>query len=151
MVVYIFPVDVGKVNRLELDAGLCESRIRGLGLQPVSDPTYREEARKVKRIRHKLGGKAPPNWVQLYLQGRIPPDQVEEVDEDDSIIVVDPELPFKAEDIADDFSFGNGTTIGGVRLKDGTWVDCGFVVFDHKDRAKVDKVIDRLKDIFMGR
>jgi len=152
MAVYIFPVDLEKVAQKKIDAGICESKIKALGLQPMNaDPTYREEARKVKRLRHKLGSNAPPNWVQEYMHGRIPPDLVEEVDEEDSIIIVDPELGFKAEDIADDFSFGNGTTIGGVRLKDGRWVPCGFVVFDHRDRGRVNAVRDRLKNIFMGR
>jgi hypothetical protein len=152
IVVYIFPIDVEKANRFEIDAGKCEEKIKALGLQPRNiDPTYREEARKVKRLRHKLGDKAPANWVQLHHQGRIPPSQIEEVGEDQSIIIVDLELGIKAEDIADDFSFGNGTTIGGVRLKDGRWIPCGFVVFSHEDRKKADAVIDKLKDIFMGR
>jgi hypothetical protein len=152
IVVYAFPIDVEKVRRMELDAGKCEEKVKALGLQPKNvDPTYREEARKVKRLHHKLGDEAPANWVQLYFQGRIPPSQIEEVEEDQSIIIVDPELGFKAEDIAGDFSFGNGTTIGGVRLKDGRWIPCGFVVFSHEDRKKADTVIDKLKDIFMGK
>jgi hypothetical protein len=151
IVVYVFPIDVEKVRQMELDAGKCEEKVKALGLTPKNvDPTYREEARKVKRLRHKLGDKAPANWVQLYLQGRIPPSQIEEVEEDRSIIIVDPELGFKAEDIADDFSFGNGTTLGGVRLKDGSWIPCGFIVFDHKDKPLADTQKEKLRNIFKG-
>ncbi|MEM2352450.1 MAG: hypothetical protein QXT26_08600 [Thermoproteota archaeon] len=128
MVVYVFPVDVEKVRRREVDAGKCDEKIRALGLKTMSyDPTYREEARKVKRLQ--------PDGTEL--------------DEKDSIIVVDPELGFKADDIVDDFSFGNGVTIGGVKLKDGRFIPCGFVVFDHMDKAKADKFISSLKSIFM--
>ncbi|MEM1540992.1 MAG: hypothetical protein QXJ07_06425 [Candidatus Bathyarchaeia archaeon] len=129
MVVYIFPVDVGKVGRREIDAAECDRKIRSLGLRTMSyDPTYREEARKVKR---------------LQPDGR-------EVDEGDSIIIVDPELGFKAEDIVDDFSFGNGVTIGGVMLKDGRFVPCGFMVLSHVDKANADRFIPQLKNVFMG-
>lgn len=129
MVVYIFPVDVEKVMRREVDATKCDEKIRNLGLRTMNhDPTYREEARKIKRLK---------------------PDR-REVDEGDSIIIVDPELGFKAEDIVDDFSFGNGVTVGGVMLKDGKFIPCGFVVFNHSDKANADRFVSQLKNIFMG-
>jgi hypothetical protein len=129
MVVYIFPIDIEKTEQRRMDARICEEKIKVLGLQPMNiDPTYREETKKVKR---KLANGT-------------------EVDEKDSIVIVDPELGFKASDIVDDFSFGNGVTIGGVRLKNGRWVSCGFVVFDHADKTHVDNLITIIKNIFRG-
>jgi hypothetical protein len=151
IVVYVFPIDVEKVRRMELDAGKCEEKVKALGLTPKNvDPTWREEAKTVKRLRAKAGRNLPEDWVQRWLLGRISPEDIEEVDEQPSIIVVDPELGFRAEDIAEDFSFGNGCTIGGVRLKDGRWVECGFVVLDHADKAKADELLPALKKIFKG-
>jgi len=151
MVVYVFPIDLNKVRQGELRAGNVEEKIKALGLKTKNDdPTYRETARKVKRLRPKTGKELPQDWVQRWLRGEISPEDVEEVDEKDSIIVVDEELGFKAEDIVEDFSFGNGTTIGGVRLKDGRWIPCGFVVFDHADKAKADGLKTALKKHFQG-
>ena len=66
------------------------------------------------------------------------------------MIIVDSSLSFQADDIAEDFSFGNGTTIGAVRLKTGEWVQCGWVVFDHADKSRVDAKLTNLKNIFKG-
>jgi len=131
MVVYIFPIDLDMVMTGELGADVVDDKIKALGLTVKNiDPLYREEARKV--------------WVK-------PSPDAEEVPTKDSIIVVDPDLGFTADDIADDFSFGNGTTVGGVRLKDDRWIPCGFTVFDHADMGRVDTLRDQLKMIFKGR
>lgn len=126
MAVYIFPIDQSK----RPDAKVFKDKIKTLTLTPKNtDPFYREEARKV--------------WVRAGAE-------LPEIPIKDSIIVVDPALGFTATDIADDFSFGNGTTVGGVRLKDERWVDCGFVVFDHADKAKADGMLTALRNIFKG-
>lgn len=126
MVVYIFKIDLEK----KPNAGVFEEKIKALPLTSKNvDPFYREEARKV--------------WVRVSVDAPEMPIK-------DSIIVVDPELGFTALDIVDDFSFGNGTTVGGVRLKDGRWVDCGFVVFDHADNAKANRLLPTLRNIFKG-
>ena len=130
MVVYVLPIDVEKFQKKEIDAAVCEAKIKALKLTTKNiDPLYREEAEKV--------------WVRASAGAP-------EMPVEDSIIVVDPELGFTAEDIADDFSFGNGTTVGGVRLKDGKWVICGFVVFDHTHKGMVDGKLIALKKIFKG-
>jgi hypothetical protein len=152
MVVYIFPVDYEKVKHGEIDAGVVDAKIRSLGITPKNvDPTWRETANTVKRIRPRRGKVLPENWVQLYTYGLIGEEYIEEVDEAPSIIIVDQNLGFTSDDIPDDQSFGNGVSIGGIVLKDGRYVECGWVVFDHADREKADKLLSRIRDIFMGK
>jgi hypothetical protein len=89
LVVFIFPIDTEKVKKGEISAGKCEEKIKAKGFTiKNADPNYREEARKVWYRQ--------PDGSEMSTLG--------------SIIVVDDELGFKSEDIADDFSFGNGTT-----------------------------------------
>jgi len=123
--VYIFPLDETKVQAKTLDAGIAEVAVKALDLAIIKDmkPTYRETAKKVFE---------------------------DEVEKGSSMIIVDSSLSFKADDIAEDFSFGNGTTMGAVRLKTGEWVQCGWVVFDHADKTKVDAKLTNLKNIFKG-
>ena len=123
MAVYIFPIDDAKARTKEINPLNIEAGIDTLALTVIKDikPTYRETTKKVYE---------------------------NEVEKGSSLIIVDPSLPFKASDIADDFSFGNGTTIGAVRLKTGEWIQCGFVVFDHADKSKVDAKLTTLKNLF---
>jgi len=123
LAVYIFPIDDAKARTKEINPLNIEAGIDTLALTVIKDikPTYRETTKKVYE---------------------------NEVEKGSSLIIVDPSLPFKASDIADDFSFGNGTTIGAVRLKTGEWIQCGFVVFDHADKSKVDAKLTTLKNLF---
>jgi len=125
LAVYIFPIDAAKASTKEINPGNIETEISALTLTVVKDvkPTYRESAKKIYE---------------------------DEVEKGNSMIIADPSLPFKAGDIAEDFSFGNGTTIGAVRLKSGEWAVCGWVVFDHADKTKVDAKLTNLKNIFKG-
>ncbi|MCK4424841.1 hypothetical protein KAU93_04075 [Candidatus Bathyarchaeota archaeon] len=127
MAVYIFPVDAAEINKEEpsLHAGTIEVAVKALDLAIVRDakPDYRETTKKVFEA---------------------------EVDKGSSLVIVDSSLPFKAADIDDDFSFGNGTTVGSVRLKTGEWIQCGWSVFDHADKSKVDAKLTALKNIFKG-
>ena len=125
MAVYIFPIDEAKARTKELNPGDIETAISALALTVIKEikPSYRETAKRILE---------------------------DEVDKGTSMIIVDPSLSFKADEIAEDFSFGNGTTIGAVRLKSGEWVVCGWIVFDHADKSKVDGKLAALKDIFKG-
>ena len=125
MAVYIFLIDEAKARTRELNVGNVEAAITTLALTVVKDvkPTYRESAEKIYE---------------------------DEVEKGNSMIIVDPSLSFKVDDIVEDFSFGNGTTIGAVRLKTGEWAVCGWVVFDHADKSKVDGKLTALKNIFKG-
>lgn len=123
MAVYIFPVDAAKIEKEELHAGNVEAAVQALELAIVRDAKsdYRETAKKV-------------------FEG--------EVDKGSSLIIVDSSLSFKADDMEEDFSFGNGTTMGAVRLKTGEMVECGWIVFDHADKSAVDAKLPQLKNIF---
>ena len=123
MAVYIFPVDATKIQSEHVNAGNVDAAVKALDLTIVRDlkNTYRETAKKIYE---------------------------DEVEKGSSMIIVDPSLSFEADDIADDFSFGNGTTIGAVRLKSGEWVQCGWSVFDHADKSEVDAKLTALKKIF---
>jgi len=125
MAVYVFAVNSAKIQSLEINAGNVDAAVKALDLTIVRDvkDTYRETAKKVFE---------------------------DEVEKGSSIIIVDSSLSFKADDIAEDFSFGNGTTIGAVRLKTGEWAVCGWVVFDHADKSEVDGKLTALKNIFKG-
>ena len=127
MAVYIFAVDLAEITKEEpsLHAGNVEAAVKTLELAIVKDakPDYRETTKKV-------------------FEG--------EVDKGSSLIIVDSSLPFKAADVEEDFSFGNGTTIGAVKLKTGQLVECGWIVVDHADKTKVDAKLTNLKNIFKG-
>jgi len=125
MAVYIFPVDPAKIQTLEVNAGNVEADVKALDLTIVRDlkNTYRETAKKIFE---------------------------DEVEKGSSLVIVDSSLSFEADDIAEDFSFGNGTTIGAVRLKTGEWAVCGWSVFDHADKSEVDAKLTALKNIFKG-
>ena len=125
MAVYIFPIDDAKARTKEINPLGIEAALSALALTVIKEikPSYRETAKRILE---------------------------DEVDEGSSIIVVDSSLSFEAGDIAEDFSFGNGTTIGAVRLKTGVWVQCGWIVFDHADKTKVDAKLTTLKNIFKG-
>jgi hypothetical protein len=123
MAVYIFPVNAAKAASLEINAGIVDAAVKALDLTIVRDVknTYREAATK-------------------YYE--------DEVEKGSSMIIVDSSLSFEADDIAEDFSFGNGTSVGAVRLKTGEWVQCGWVVFQHADKSAVDAKLTQLKNIF---
>ena len=125
MAVYIFPVDAAKIESEEVHAGTLEVAVKALDLTVVKDvkSEYRETAKKVFE---------------------------NEVQKGSSMIIVDSSLPFKAADIDDDFSFGNGTTVGAVRLKTGEVIECGWIVFAHADKSKVDAKLTNLRNIFKG-
>jgi hypothetical protein len=124
MAVYVFPVNAAKAASLEINAGIVDAAVKALDLTIIRDVkgTYRETATK-------------------YYE--------DEVEKGNSLIIVDSSLPFEADDIAPDFSFGNGTTIGAVRLKTGQWIQCGWVVFKHADKTEVDAKLPQLKNIFL--
>lgn len=63
-------------------------------------------------------------------------------------IYVDSALPFTADDIDDNFSFGNGCSSGSVKLKTGKWEQCCFFVIDGKNKNKFDSKINQIKDVF---
>jgi hypothetical protein len=123
MAVFIFPVNAAKVQALQIEAGVVDAAVKALDLTIIRDvkSTYRETATK-------------------YYE--------DEIAKGSSMIIVDPSLSFEADDIAEDFSFGNGTTIGAVRLKTGEWVQCGWVVFQHADKSEVDAKLPQLRNIF---
>jgi hypothetical protein len=124
MAVYIFPVNAPKVQALQIEAGIVDAAVKALDLTIVRDVknTYRETALKVYE---------------------------DEVEKGDSMIIVDSSLSFDADDIAPDFSFGNGVSIGAVRLKTDQWVQCSWVVFDHAEKSAVDAKLTDLKKIFL--
>ena len=123
MAVYIFPIDDAKARTREINPLSIEAALSALELTVIKaiKPSYRETAKRILE---------------------------DEVDKGTSMIVVDSSLSFEADDIAEDFSFGNGTTIGAVRLKTGEWVQCGWIVFDHAAKSKVDTKLTQLKSIF---
>jgi len=123
LAVYILPIDDAKARTKEINPLSIESAISTSALTVIKDvkPTYRESAKKIYE---------------------------DEVEKGNSMIIVDPSLSFEASEIADDFSFGNGTTIGAVRLKTGVWIQCGWIVFDHADKSEVDAKLTTLKNIF---
>jgi len=64
-------------------------------------------------------------------------------------IWIDPTLGFGLEDIPDDWSFGNGTTVGSLSLKDEREIMCAWIVVsdDIKDLIKTN--IEKIKKIFV--
>ena len=62
--------------------------------------------------------------------------------------MIDSELDFVFEDIPDNWSFGNGTSIGSILLKDGRKIGCGWIVFDHAAKAAADGLLKALRNIF---
>lgn len=122
MAVYIFPVD------WNLDVHDIHDRVKGKGLKIMVDSyhEYREEKGKIYKGLE---------------------DGIEETI-GDSEIFVDSELPFITDDIVDYWSFGNGTTKGSIRLKDGRSIKCGWVVIDHADVNVANGMLTALKDIF---
>ena len=119
------------------DAGIVYEKIKALGLYALTDvdPIYRKLAYgpyNVSNIDLRI-------WYINICKRSF-----------DVVTIVDPELNFTAEDIADDFCFGNGVAIGGVNLKDGTWRDCGFIVLDQRDKAKAEALWEEMKAIFLG-
>lgn len=53
-------------------------------------------------------------------------------------IKVDSSLDFKAKDIAEDFSFGNGASSGAIRLKSGEWKECAWIVVPDNGEVEAD-------------
>lgn len=125
MAVYIFPVDP------DLDVQDIQSQVKARGLTVLSNQgmTYREGKDKV-------------------YSGSLENGKIVETIVKDSAIFIDSELPFTLTEIKDDFSFGNGTTIAAVSLKNGTRVKCGWVVIDHANIAAANGMLTALKNIF---
>ena len=125
MVVYIFPSD----ETLDVLDFTAKFNARGLTIMTHQGRNYNEGTTKIyKRLE----------------------DGTEEII-GDSIIKVDEELGFEAEDIVDDWRFGNGTTIGQILLKDKRIIKCGWVVIDHANINAANGMIVALRNIFKGK
>jgi hypothetical protein len=119
MAVFIFPRP-----KLPAPEGVLES-LAALGVRlKHGDPTYCEGARKVFRV------EADGRYVETA---------------QDSMIIVDPSLPFKPEDIAPYWLFGNGLTYGTVTLKDGRVFDVAFFVVDHADAERIRGMLNAVR------
>jgi len=62
-------------------------------------------------------------------------------------IVIDPELPFSLNEIAEDFSFGNGVSVGTILLKDGRTIPCAWIVVDPRYEGIVEANLDKIKEV----
>jgi len=65
-------------------------------------------------------------------------------------IVVDRELHFSANDIIEDFQFGNGTTVGFIPLKDGRIIRCAWFVVDPGYESSVEANLDEIRNVCKG-
>ena len=143
MAVLIFPVksvphpDNPKKLRIP-DAGVVQRGLAALGHTPKNnDPLYREgKGGKFKARGLALAGQPAPIEDRLGAAN----------------IWVHPSLPFTAADIADEWSFGNGVTCGGIGIKSGPLagqtVPCAWVVVDDADEQAVKSKVTQIQQLF---
>jgi len=124
------PTFIFEVSEAKKDAMVCEQAFKKLHAKFKTgndDPTYREGKDGVFRLN---------------------PDKTE-TKFGDTEIWIDPALGFGVEDIPDDWSFGNGTTVGSIILKDEREIVCAWIVVPNEITDMIKADIDKIRKIFV--
>ena len=123
MKVYIFK----RSSDLKRDAGVIQSEIETLAGKQLEHSELKETRKEVlykKAVKDSLAVKDNTEKTSFY---------------------IDPSLGFTENDIPDKASFGNGTSSGSIRLKDGSDVECTFFVVDKIDEAAFNSKVAQIK------
>ena len=123
MKVYIFK----RSSDIKRDAGVIQSEIETL----VGKQLEHSELKRVKK--DMLYKKVDRDFLEIG-------DNTEKTS-----FYIDPSLGFTENDIPDKASFGNGTSSGSIRLKDGLDVECTFFVVDKIDETAFNSKISQIK------
>jgi len=118
VVVFIFPA--GRVRADEVEGRLSTMAI----VSQKDNRTYQEKVRGIFDL--SISEKDPVAPAEIH--------------------IID--LPFGVEDVPEEWSFGNGTTIGEMTLKDGRKFECGWIVVDGSNRDKIMGSLAQVKLIF---
>jgi len=119
MPVFIFPIAKGK------DAMICEvafKKLDGKFKTKNDDLSYREGMDGVFALQPD-GTEKVVDYAEIWVHG---------------------ELAFEPKDIMDGWSFGNGTTIGALTLKDGRQVSCAWIVIS---KDLVNLIVEKTGDV----